>query len=60
MIYFANHGSKPILDVYADAWPSGTDLAEPPKSAVHSEIVKPGEPAEFFMIRVTTPEPQPT
>jgi hypothetical protein len=61
LIYFINHSGRPILDVRAEAWPSGTDITEPPMWAVQSEIVQHGEPAEpneYFMMRVTAPEPR--
>lgn len=55
MIYFTNHGDRPIFDVYAEAWPEGTALDEPPQWAVAGEIVQPGEPEECFMMKVTSP-----
>ena len=39
---FTNHGERPVLDVYAELWPSGTRLDDRP-SAVHARIVLPGQ-----------------
>jgi hypothetical protein len=57
LINFTNHGDRPIFDVYAEAWSSGHSLEQKPPWAVTSEIVKPGEPEEFFLMKVTTKEP---
>jgi hypothetical protein len=57
LIYFTNHSDQPIFDVYAEAWPGGHSLEQQPRWAVASKIVKPGEPEEFFMMKVTTKEP---
>lgn len=39
---FTNHGDRPVLDVYAELWPSRTRLEDRPL-AVHARIVLPGQ-----------------
>ncbi len=39
---FANHGDRPVLDVYGEVWPSGVAITDRPM-AVHAEVVLAGE-----------------
>lgn len=56
-IFFANYSNRPVLDVYAKAWPSDHSLIEAPAWAVHSRIVHPGQDHPMVM-KVTTPSAQ--
>ena len=53
-IFFANYSDRPVLDVYAEAWPSDHSLKEAPSWAGHSRIVHPGQDHPMVM-KVTTP-----
>lgn len=58
LVYFTNHGDRPIFDVFAEAWPSGSPVAERAPWAVMQDVVLPGEPPESFMIKVAAPGDQ--
>jgi hypothetical protein len=51
-IYFTNHSSNPIFEVYAEAWLDDMPVTEPP-AAVMTEIVQPGGPeGGLFMLNI--------
>lgn len=39
---FANHGDRPVLDVYGEVWPAGVAVTDRPV-AVHAEVVLAGQ-----------------
>jgi len=53
-IYFTNHSERPVLDVYAEAWPADNPRDKPPRWALKTGIVLPGQD-QPFMMKVTTP-----